>query len=89
MGNHADQVSRLEDHVGDRIVLPLIAVEHRFPLQRRRRQPGRDNRPENAEGIEALGPHPLGEGLVLADQFRRGNVVDAGVTEDKVLGVGL
>ena len=80
----AHQFQRREDHVADRIVLALLAIQHRADRERHRVEPGRDHRAEDAEGIEALGPRPLREGRVLRNDVGRGDVVDAGVAEDAV-----
>ena len=85
----ADQPVRLKDHVADRVVLALLAVEHGADRQTRRVEAGRDHRAEHAERVEALGARPLGEGRVLGDEVGGGDVVDAGVAEDVVLGLGL
>ena len=89
MGYPANQPEGLKDHVADRVILSFVAVEHRFHHQRRHVEPGGDDRAVDAEGVEAFGPHPLGEGLVLADQLDGSDIVDAGIAKDIVRGVGL
>src|SRR3546814_18787932 len=55
----------------------------------RRIDVGRDDRPQGAEAVEALGARPLCEGRVLLQDLRRRPVVDAGVAEDVVGGLRL
>src|SRR3546814_17150073 len=58
------QTVRREDHVGDRVGLPLVAVQDRAHREGRRIDVGRDDRPQGADAVEALGARPLGEGRV-------------------------
>ena len=89
LGNGRDQFVRREEHVGDRIVLPLLAVEDGPDRQLHRIEAGRDHRTEHAEGVEALGARPLLERFVLAQKVDGGDVVHAGVAEDVIAGLGL
>ena len=88
LGDCRDQLVRREEHVGDRIVLPLLAVQHGLDRQLHRVDAGLDHRAEYAEGVETLGARPLLERLVLAQQVDGGDVVHAGVAEDVVAGLG-
>ncbi len=88
LGNGGDQLVRREEHVGDRIVLPLLAVQDGPDRQLHRIDAGRDHGTEHAEGVEALGARPLLERLVLAQEIDGGDVVHAGVAEDVVAGLG-
>ena len=89
LGDGGDQPVRREEHVGDRIVLPFLAVQDGLDRQLHRIDAGRDHGTEHAEGVEALGTRPLLERLVLAQQIDGGDVVHAGVAEDVIAGLGL
>ena len=89
LGNRGDQLVRREEHVGDRIVLPFLAVQDGLDRQFHRVDAGRDHRTEHAEGVEAFRARPLLERLVLAQQIDGGDVVHAGVAEDIIAGLGL
>ena len=88
LGDRGDQLVRREEHVGDRIVLALLAVQHGLDRQLHRIDAGLDHRAEYAKGVKTLGARPLLERLVLAQQIDRGDVVHAGVAEDVVAGLG-
>ena len=88
LGDRGNQLVRREEHVGDRIVLPLLAVQHGLDRQLHRIDAGRDHRAEHAEGVETLRARPLFERFVLAQEVDGGDVVHAGVAEDVVAGLG-
>src|SRR5437764_14932798 len=82
MRDTADYLLGAEDHVGNRIVLTLDAVENGsyhelFGVDRR----GND-RPERAEIVIPFGASPLGKRGILADDVRCRDVVDAGVAKN-------
>src|SRR6266478_5465538 len=76
-------------HVGDRIVLPFLAVQDGLDRQLHRVDAGRDHRSEDAKCVEALGARPLFERFVLAQEIDGGDVVHAGIAEYIFSGFGL
>ena len=88
LGNRGDKLMGWEEHVGDRVVLPFLAVQDRFDRQFHRIDVGRDHRPEYAKGVKTLRARPLFERFVLAQQIDGGDVVHAGIAEDIVAGLG-
>ena len=89
LGNRGDEFVRREKHVGDRIVLPLLAVQDGLDRQLHWIDAGRDHRSEHAKCVEALGARPLLERFVLAQEIDGGDVVHAGIAEDIFAGLGL
>src|SRR6185437_12241462 len=87
--HHGDELVRREEHVADRVVLPLLAVEDRADDELHRIDAGGDHRAEHAEGVEALAARPLLEAWVLPEEIDGGHVVHAGVAEDVVASLGL
>jgi hypothetical protein len=83
----ADELLRTEYHVGYGVVLPFGAVEDGAHHEACRIDAGRDDGTERAVAVKALGAGPLGEGLVAVEDVVGGDVVDAGVAEDEVVGV--
>ena len=87
-GNGRDQSVRREEHVGNRIVLPLLAVQDGPDRQLHRIEAGRNHRTEHAERVKTLRARPLLERFVLAQKVDRGDVVDAGIAEYVFAGLG-
>ncbi len=54
----AHQLVGREEHVADRIILPLLTVHHGADAQLHRIDAGRDHRADHAERVEALGARP-------------------------------
>ena len=88
LGDGGDQLVRREKHIGDRIVLPLLAVQDGSDRQLHRVDAGRDHGAEHAKSIKTLGARPLLERLVLAQEIDGGDIVHAGIAEDIVAGLG-
>ena len=87
MGYPADELLRAEDHVRDRIVLALGAVQYGSHRKLCRVDPGDDCRTEWTEIIKALGARPLSKRGVLADNVAGRDVVDAGIAMNKAVGL--
>src|SRR6266566_864745 len=82
VGNPAHLRCGRKNHVGERVVLTLDAVEpgdhpRLGPVQIRH-----DDGTETRKGVVALGSAPLRKVDVLIQHFRRRDIVDAGVSEN-------
>src|SRR5262249_17513506 len=84
LGYRGDELVRWEKHVGDRIVLPLLAVQNGLDRQLHRIDAGRDHRSKHTKSVKTLRARPLLERFVLAQQIDGRDVVHAGVAEDVV-----
>ena len=91
MRNEADQFAGRKNDVGQRIVLPLLAVEDGLDFQGVGIGDfilGDEGRAERTEGVERLAAAPLAASKILLPIAGR-DVVAAGVAEDVVEGVFL
>jgi hypothetical protein len=86
-GNRGDKLMGWEEHVGDRVVLPFLAVQDRFDRQFHRIDIGRNYRPEYAKGVKTLRARPLFERFILAQQIDCGDIIHAGIAKDIVAGL--
>src|SRR5205814_4585729 len=83
----ADKLLRAEDHVRNRIRLTLLAIENRPNNELRRIDPGGDDRPKRTKAVEAFGASPLRKGGISADDIGGGDIVDAGITKNIIIGL--
>src|SRR3989344_3787013 len=60
----AHDLGWLENHVAHRVILPLLPVQQGFHVEIERIYVRGNHRTEHAEGVEAFGARPLGEGRV-------------------------
>jgi len=78
---------RLEEKVGERIILSLAAVQRRANGGPGEVSAGHDRRAKRAKGVIPFGARPLRKGRVEVKRLQCGDVVDASVAEDCCCGV--